>query len=113
VGIADNFSQNINFPLGLTLDVGVVSGLHAREAVWYSSRGLVVAVGDGVGVASSVLEASLSSSGFSIEVVSEIERFKPYTTVPRTTAVPVPIRIRWLFADTIRRTVDGESVPVT
>lgn len=75
---------------------------------------VVVAVGDGVGVASSALEASLSSSGFSIEVVSEIERLiKPYTTVPRTTAVPVPVRIRWLFADTIRRTVDGESVPVT
>ena len=87
--------------------------MHAREAVWYSSRGLVVAMGDGVGIASSALEASLSSSGFSIKVVSEIERFKPYTTVPCTTAVPVPVRICWLFTDMIRQTVDGESVPVT
>jgi len=28
-------------------------------------------------------------------------------------AVPVPVRTRWLFADAIGRTVDGEPVPVT
>src|SRR5258708_9162003 len=37
----------------------------------------------------------------------------PSTTVPRTTAVPVPVRTRWLFADTTGRTVDGDPVPVT
>ncbi len=37
----------------------------------------------------------------------------PSTTVPRSTAVPVPVRTRWLFPDTTGRTVDGDPVPVT
>ena len=37
----------------------------------------------------------------------------PSTTVPRTTAIPVPVHTHWLFANMTGRTVDGDSVPVT
>ena len=38
--------------------------------------------------------------------------FDPSYAVPPYTAVFITVRLRWLFANTIGRTVDGESVPV-
>ena len=38
--------------------------------------------------------------------------FDPSYAVPPYTAVSITVCLRWLFANTIGRTVDGESVPV-
>jgi len=37
----------------------------------------------------------------------------PSTTIPHTTAIPVPIHTHWLFADMTRWTVDGDPIPVS